>query len=222
MYEGRSGRPFSYIFSGDANGDNRTFNDLFYVPAGPGDVLFGSMNSTTGAFTANAAMEQAFWNWLASVPELNAFRGSYAPANGFRTDWVNTFDLRLSQELPGLFAGHKSKVWVDIQNIGNMLNKDWGHIIDYGFNANTGGPWGSPLLQGIHDRQVRVRLPRYRQWRGRIRPGVGAGLAGQLRHPDQRRVAVVYQDRPEVRVLIQRSIAKPKRPGQPGRFLLRG
>ena len=98
-------------------------------------------------FVANAAMETSFFNWLASVPELNAFRGSYAPANGFRTDWVNTFDLRLSQELPGLFAGHKSKVWVDIQNIGNMLNEDWGHIIDYGFFANA----RVAALQGIHD-----------------------------------------------------------------------
>jgi len=28
-------------------------------------------------------------------------------------------------------------VWVDIQNVGNLLNKDWGHIIDYGFNGNV-------------------------------------------------------------------------------------
>ena len=146
VYEGRSGRPFSYLFNGDANGDSRANNDLFYVPAGPGDVKFGTLSSS-GVFVANAAMETSFFNWLASVPELNAFRGSYAPANGFRTDWVNTFDLRLSQELPGLFAGHKSKVWVDIQNIGNMLNEDWGHIIDYGFFANA----RVAALQGIHD-----------------------------------------------------------------------
>lgn len=37
---------FSYIFTGDANGDNRTFNDLFYVPTGPGDVAFGTMSNT--------------------------------------------------------------------------------------------------------------------------------------------------------------------------------
>ena len=135
FYEGRSGRPFSYIFSGDANGDNRSFNDLFYVPAGPGDVLFGSVNNA-GVFTPNAAMEKAFWDWMAANPELNQFRGTYAPENAFRAGWVNTFDLRLSQELPGFFKGHKSKVWVDIQNVGNLLNKDWGHILDWGFNGN--------------------------------------------------------------------------------------
>ena len=137
VYEGRSGRPYSYIFNNDANGDNRTFNDLFYVPAGPGDVLFGTLNNTTGAFTANPAMEQAFWNWLGTQEQLQFYRGGYAPENGFRAGWVNTFDLRISQELPGFFKGHKSQLWMDIQNVGNLLNKDWGHIVDYGFNANV-------------------------------------------------------------------------------------
>ena len=136
FYEGRSGRPYSYIFTGDANGDSRTFNDLFYVPSGPGDVLFGSL-SATGAFTANPAMEQAFWTWLGTQEDLSRYKGRYAPENGFTSGFVNTFDVRLSQELPGFMKGHKSKIWLDIQNVGNLLNKDWGHIIDYGFNANN-------------------------------------------------------------------------------------
>jgi hypothetical protein len=136
FYEGRSGRPYSYIFSGDANGDNRTFNDLFYVPAGPGDVLFGSL-SATGQFTPNAAMEQAFWAWLDTQQDLKRYRGRVAPENGFTSGFVNTFDVRVSQELPGFMAGHKSKIWIDIQNVGNLINKDWGHIVDYGFNANN-------------------------------------------------------------------------------------
>ncbi|WP_342315871.1 carboxypeptidase regulatory-like domain-containing protein [Lysobacter sp. FW306-1B-D06B] len=136
FYEGRSGRPYSYIFNGDANGDARTFNDLFYVPAGPGDVLFGSFNAQN-RFVANPAMEQAFWTWLGTQTDLNAYKGQVAPENAFRASWVNTFDVRISQELPGFFKGHKSQIWFDIQNIGNLLNKDWGHVIDYGFNANV-------------------------------------------------------------------------------------
>ena len=136
FYEGRSGRPFSYVFAGDANGDNRTFNDLFYVPNGRGDVLFGTI-SATGVFTPNAAMEEAFFAWLETQEGLQGYRGTYAPENRFRSGWVNTFDLRVSQELPGFMEGHKSQVWLDIQNVGNLLNKDWGHIEDYGFNANV-------------------------------------------------------------------------------------
>ena len=146
VYEGRTGRPFSYVYSNDANGDTRSFNDLFYVPTGPGDVLFGSLSSS-GVFTANPAAETAFFNWLGTQDELAGHAGSYAPANGFRGGWINTFDLRLSQELPGFFKGHKSQLWVDIQNVGNLLNNDWGRIYDYGFNANN----GVARLVGIYD-----------------------------------------------------------------------
>ncbi len=146
VYEGRSGRPFSYVYVNDANGDSRTANDLFYVPTGPGDVLFGTL-STSGVFTADAAMEKAFFEWLEKNEDLNKIRGSVAGTNAFRADWVNTFDLRLAQELPGFFKGHKSEIWVDIQNVGNLLNKKWGNILDYGFYADA----RVASLQGIYN-----------------------------------------------------------------------
>lgn len=123
FYEGRSGRPYSYIFYNDANGDGATTNDLFYVPKGPGDVLF----------TGGAAMEKQFFDWLAQNPELDAYRGSVVPANRHRASWVNSFDVRVSQEFPGFMKGHKGEVALDIMNVGNLLNKKWGLIDDYGF-----------------------------------------------------------------------------------------
>ncbi len=126
FYEGRSGRPYSYIFFNDVNGDSAATNDLFYVPNGRGDVLF----------TGGAAMEDAFFEWLANeAPELQRYAGAVVPANAFRASWVNSFDVRVSQELPGFFKGHKAEVSFDIMNIGNLLNKDWGQINDYGFYA---------------------------------------------------------------------------------------
>ncbi|KGM55958.1 Oar protein [Lysobacter daejeonensis GH1-9] len=135
VYEGRSGRPYSWVYFNDANGDGRSANDLLYVPSGPGDVLFGSLSSA-GVFTANPQMEQAFFEWLNENPELKRYQGGVAPANAGRGEWVNTFDVRFTQELPGFFKGHKSEIWLDIQNVGNLINKDWGHIMDYGFFAN--------------------------------------------------------------------------------------
>ncbi len=126
FYEGRSGRPYSYIFYNDLNGDGASTNDLFYVPAGPGDVLW----------TGGTAMETEFFDWMAkSAPELQGHRGSVAPANRFRADWTNSFDVRVSQALPGFFKGHKAELALDVMNIGNLLNKDWGLIEDYGFYA---------------------------------------------------------------------------------------
>lgn len=136
VYEGRSGRPYSFVFVNDMNGDGRSANDLFYVPAGPGDVLFGTLNTTTGVYTANPAMEKAFFDYMAGNKQLNQYAGRVAPANGGIAPWVNTFDLRISQELPGFFKGHKSEIALDIFNVGNLVNKKWGRIIDYGFFAD--------------------------------------------------------------------------------------
>lgn len=117
FYEGRSGAPYGWRFLNDMNGDGYT-NDLLYIPGGPGDVLF----------TGGEAMEQAFFDWVARNPDLQRSRGGVVKRNGSRNPWVNTFDVRISQELPGFFEGHKSELWLDIMNIGNLINDDWGHI----------------------------------------------------------------------------------------------
>lgn len=127
FYEGRSGRPYSYVFDNDANGDSRFGNDLLYIPTGPGDVLFGSV-----------AEETAFWNFVYGDEYLSTHRGQVAERNGARSQWVNQFDIRISQELPGFMTGHKSEVWLDILNVGNLLNKDWGKIDEVAFPGSLG------------------------------------------------------------------------------------
>jgi outer membrane receptor for ferrienterochelin and colicin len=124
FYEGRSGRPYSLVFRNDANGDaNTTFVDLFYIPSGPGDVVF----------TGGAAMEASFFAWLDEHEDYKRYAGRVAPANAFRAGFTHNFDLRFTQELPGFFEGHKSSISLDVNNIGNLLNKNWGLIDDYGF-----------------------------------------------------------------------------------------
>lgn len=119
IYEGRSGRPYSYRYRNDMNGDDY-INDLFYVPAGPGDV----------AFTGGPAMEQAFFDWLAGQP-LQNYAGQVAPRNAFKSGFLHRFDLRFVQELPGFWRGHKSELILDVMNVGNLIDKDWGKIEDF-------------------------------------------------------------------------------------------
>jgi hypothetical protein len=122
VYEGRTGRPYSLVYFNDANGDSRSANDLFYVPSGPGDVIFPV-----------AGEEDAFFAYLAAHPEINKYRGRVAPANSFNAKFLNNFDVRLTQEFPGFFKGNKAEFTLDIMNIGNLINKKWGQIDDYGF-----------------------------------------------------------------------------------------
>ncbi|WP_259151000.1 TonB-dependent receptor [Xanthomonas sp. 3793] len=126
IYQGRNGRPYSYTFDNDANGDGR-LNDLLYIPAGRGDVLFGS-----------AAEEQAFWNYIEGNEYLAARRGQVAERNGARNPWINQFDLHIEQEIPGFFKDNKASVWLDVMNVGNLLNKKWGRVEEYGFPGMRG------------------------------------------------------------------------------------
>ncbi len=126
FYEGRRGKPYSYTFDNDANGDGRN-NDLLYIPAGPGDVAFGS-----------AAEEAAFWEFVNNNEYLRSHLGEVAERNAEFDGWVHNFDVRVSQELPGFFAGNKAEIWLDILNIGNMIDKDWGVIEEVGFPSMRG------------------------------------------------------------------------------------
>lgn len=127
FYEGRSGKPYSYTFDNDANGDGIFGNDLLYVPAGPGDVLFGS-----------AEEEAAFWEFVNSDDYLSGSMGSVARRNAAQSPWVNNFDVRISQELPGFYGDNKAEIWLDILNIGNLINEDWGQIEEVFFPFNRG------------------------------------------------------------------------------------
>lgn len=127
FYEGRSGKPYSYTFDNDANGDGIFGNDLLYIPTGPGDVVF-----------RNQAEEAAFFSYVSSDEYLRSRRGSVAERNAANSKWVNQFDLHISQELPGFFAGNKAELFLDILNVGNLINKDWGQIEEIGFPLQRG------------------------------------------------------------------------------------
>ncbi|GHA76312.1 TonB-dependent receptor [Cognatilysobacter bugurensis] len=127
FYEGRNGRPYSYVFDNDANGDGRFGNDLLYIPRGPGDVVF-----------VNATEQAGFWDFVNNDEYLSQNLGRVAERNGARSTWVNQFDVRISQELPGFMEGHKSELWLDILNVGNLIDKDWGQIEEVGFPFGRG------------------------------------------------------------------------------------
>lgn len=126
--ETRSGQPFSWTF-GDSNaglglstlfGEDqtiaRTDRMLFYVPNGTGnDVIL------------NGISQSDFNNFLHQTG-LDRYKGKIAPRNAFTGPWVSRIDMRLAQDLPNPFAKTHMKVFVDIQNLGNLLNNHWGRV----------------------------------------------------------------------------------------------
>jgi hypothetical protein len=130
FYEGRRGKPYSWTTYNDLNGDGLAGNDLMYVPSGPG--------SGEVVFNGGEAEEARFWEVVAAYPELSSSRGKVVSRNGSFAPWVNSFDLRVSQELPGFVSGHKASVSLDFLNFGNFLSRSWGRIDEVSFQSNGG------------------------------------------------------------------------------------
>ncbi|HET8765446.1 MAG TPA: carboxypeptidase regulatory-like domain-containing protein [Rhodanobacter sp.] len=116
FFDGHSASPYSWVFGNDANGDSFV-NDLVFIPK-PGQVEFRPG-------TSQALIDQ-FYSYIQGNEYLRDHAGEIAKRNGARAGWINQLDLSFSQEIPGIFAGNKGVVRLDIYNFGNMLNKHWG------------------------------------------------------------------------------------------------
>ena len=134
FYEGRSGKPYSWTYANDLNGDNISGNDLMYIPKGPqsGEVVFA------GDTPANHPNEDRFWSIVNANQELADAKGSLVKRNGSTSPVVHNFDVRISQEVPGFAPKHKGVISLDIFNIGNLINKEWGRINEMGFSSSGG------------------------------------------------------------------------------------
>lgn len=138
----RSGLPFSYTFAGSRTGnfDNdfgnnvssysgrqATSNQLLYVPAASDPIVLYAPGFDVAGF-----------NQFLDNSGLSKFRGRIAPRNAFRHADVTTFDVRISQELPAFFPnGAKLELFADIENLGNLLNDDWGVLEQYDFSRSV-------------------------------------------------------------------------------------
>jgi len=112
------GRPFSPVFAlgGSVFGDQIDSRHLLYVPTGPGDpnVVF-----------APTFDQAAFFAYMESSG-LNQFAGGVARRNSLDGAWWHKIDLKISQELPSFVDGHKFSAFVMIENLGNLIDDDWG------------------------------------------------------------------------------------------------
>lgn len=135
FYQGGSQGRYSYFYSNDFNRDNQV-NDLMYIPRDASEITF--VSNTTGGVTFTPAQQQdAFFKLLESDEYLKSRKGQYAERNGAIAPWRNQVDFRFAQDIyGGKIAGNKNSLslFVDIFNVGNLINRDWGI---YSINNNN-------------------------------------------------------------------------------------
>jgi hypothetical protein len=126
-FAGAGGNRYSFIYSGDVNGDGQAGNDLIYIPLDQNDILLDPL--TTGGQTISA---QEQWNRLDAFIRqddyLGSHRGEIAERFGALNPWYSDIDMRILHDI-GIARGanrHTFQISFDVLNVGNLVNSSWG------------------------------------------------------------------------------------------------
>ncbi|MGQ0537336.1 MAG: carboxypeptidase regulatory-like domain-containing protein [Gemmatimonadaceae bacterium] len=126
-FGGAGGNRYSFIYSGDVNGDGAGGNDLIYIPRSQGEINLETYTEGGRTFTA-----QDQWNRLNAFIEQDKYlrdhRGEIAERFGALNPWYTNLDLRVLQDfaMPSGGTRHAFQLSIDVLNVGNLINSDWG------------------------------------------------------------------------------------------------
>jgi outer membrane receptor protein involved in Fe transport len=151
---------FSFTFSGDLNGDGGSANDLIYIPRDASEMNFEQYRVTiapgdTVTFTAQQQIDA--WNtYIGNDEYLSKNRGKYAERGAAMLPMVFRADLSIAQDVFTNFLDKRNTLQfrIDLLNVGNLLNKNWGVGQRY---VNTNNNNVQPLTARGADSQGRVR-----------------------------------------------------------------
>lgn len=118
---------YSYTYTSNIVGDGGA-NNLMYVPASKDELKFKDVVSN-GKVTYSAEQQQEdFWNFVQQDKYLKKRLGKYAERGGAVMPWHHQLDFKFTQDFDVMVGGKKNllQFGVDIQNLGNLLNKNWG------------------------------------------------------------------------------------------------
>jgi len=126
FYSGQSGNPYSVVYNGSGNPFGNAANaNLAYIPKDQSDIRLVDK----GTYTA-AQQWQDLNNLIESDKYLKTRKGQYAERNGLRTPWNHELDMKLMHEfkLSKSNKQHSLQVSLDVFNVLNLLNNEWGHM----------------------------------------------------------------------------------------------
>lgn len=126
---GAGGNRYSYIYSGDVNGDGQGGNDLIYIPRSASEINFDPITNAAGQVVSTAAQQwAAFDAFIKQDKYLSAHRGQIAERFGAVNPWYYNVDLRILQDVSLNSGGqkHTFQLSFDLLNLPNFISSDWG------------------------------------------------------------------------------------------------
>ena len=111
------GNRYSFVYSGDVNGDGSAGNDLIFIPRSADEINLADPEDWA---RLDAFIEQDDY--------LSQHRGEIAERFGAVNPWYSNIDLRILQDVGFMVGGQPNKLQIslDILNVANLLNSDWG------------------------------------------------------------------------------------------------
>jgi len=137
IFEMANNGAVSYITSGDPNNDGAT-NDLMWVPKTQSDIL---LVPDAKANPGTAAQQWSELNAFINQDKyLSSRRGEYTERNGVILPYYKRVDFKAVQDFYVNVGKSKNTIEVslDIINVGNLLNKNWGLYQDSFLGNNSG------------------------------------------------------------------------------------
>jgi hypothetical protein len=134
FFNSQSGQRFSYTMADQASGNLRS--NVFGVTGSNNRYLMYVPNVSSISADPRVSYAPGFdfaglQNFVQNS-ELNKYQGGIAPKNIGRTPRYNRLDLAFKQELPFIIGG-KIELTADLENVLNLVNKDWGVIRQVAF-----------------------------------------------------------------------------------------
>ncbi len=128
--ETRIGRPYSYTMQEASNQRSPVFGT---AGAGTRYLLYVPTSTTDPLVSYDTAATRDNFEALINSTGLRKYRGRITPRNAFNSKWFTRFDLHVAQQVPTGIAGSRVEIFADIENITNLIDKDWGQIREFTF-----------------------------------------------------------------------------------------
>lgn len=141
-----SGRPLSfYVADAAPTARGQVFgvvsaNELAFIPQTTTADAGNPLKFMTGNVPVYFATAADLTNLQKIVTKFDLPTGITSKGIRRNPD-VKRWDLHVAQDLPmPWFTGHKVTATMDIFNLGNLLNKKWGNVAEYGSDGRQGTP----------------------------------------------------------------------------------
>ncbi len=128
VYQGQSGNPYTLIYQSAPFGAGSNA-PLPYIPKDASDIRLLDYTLNGTLYTA-AQQATDLFGYINGDKYLSTRKGQYAERNGLRTPWTHQLDVKIMHEFKLSKSNSKQSLQIslDIFNVLNLLNNDWGHV----------------------------------------------------------------------------------------------